>query len=198
MDGGADVGLPAVIDEAQLVSLARGRDMAAFESLAVAYRARLWRLAYRMLKDRGAAEDVVQEVLMTSWSCLPALREPEAFGGWMYRLATNKCLDVLRKRSARPETPADPDDLQGAGETFLGVSDPEDPASMAEHSIRAERLSAELVALSPGQRECWVRREIHGDSYAEISTALDIATSAVRGRLARARHEIAEQMNDWR
>ena len=92
------------LDEGSIVARAQDGDLAAFEHLVLTYQYRLFRLAYRMLNDRGEAEDIVQETLTTSWRGLPMLADVDAFGGWIYRLATNKCLDLLRKRSAHAET----------------------------------------------------------------------------------------------
>ena len=91
------------LDEGSIVARAQDGDLAAFEHLVLTYQSRLFRLAYRMLNDRGEAEDIVQETLTTSWRGLPMLADVDAFGGWIYRLATNKCLDLLRKRSAHAE-----------------------------------------------------------------------------------------------
>src|SRR5512141_3376315 len=104
-------GFEADLDEGSIVARAQDGDLAAFEHLVLTYEYRLFRLAYRMLNDRGEAEDIVQETLTTSWRGLPMLADVDAFGGWIYRLATNKCLDLLRKRSAHAENCIHPEEL---------------------------------------------------------------------------------------
>ncbi|MDQ6740187.1 MAG: RNA polymerase sigma factor [Actinomycetota bacterium] len=187
------------LDEGSIVARAQDGDLAAFEQLVIAYQDRLFRLAYRMLNDRGEAEDVVQDALTAAWRGLPMLQDVRAFGGWAYRLATNRCLDLLRKRSAHPETITDLEDLRSATEfrTTYGPAG-SDPAYEAETAARQDSLTALLNTLPPEQRACWLLREMHGRSYAEIGATLKISQSAVRGRLARARHEIAEGMSEWR
>lgn len=187
------------LDEGTIVARAQDGDIAAFECLVAAYQGRLFRLAYRMLNDRGEAEDVVQEALTACWRGLPMLHDVQAFGGWVYKLATNKCLDILRKRSVHPETLTDPDDVPAAGsigswEALAGS----DPVLEAERTTREETLAAVLNTLTPEKRACWLLREMHGRSYAEIAATLKIDATVVRGRLARARHEIAERMSEWR
>ncbi len=186
-------------DEGSIVARAQDGELAAFEQLVIAYQDRLFRLAYRMLNDRADAEDVVQDALTVIWRGLPMLQDVRAFGGWAYRLTTNRCLDLLRKRSAHPETSIDPEDFQALTESHAthGVGSP-DPASEAETAARQESLDAVLNTLIPEQRACWLLREMHGRSYAEIAVTLKISPAAVRGRLARARHEIAEGMSQWR
>lgn len=183
--------LPAVLDEAGIVARAQDGDLSAFEYLVDTYQGRLFRLAYRMLNDRGDAEDVVQDTLTAGWLALPGLERSGAFGGWVYRTATNRCLDILRRRSARPAATVDP----GLWPALAAQSS--DPHRNAEIAAELECLSRALAELPPGQRACWLLRELHDQSYAEIGAALGISAVTVRGRLARAREKLAEAMIQW-
>ena len=186
-------------DEAALVALARGGDLPAFEYLVAIYRRRLFRLAYRMLRDRGDAEDVVQDTLAAGWRILPSLAREEAFGGWVYRTATNRCLDVLRHRTAHPQDLPGADPLADAA-AVAGSRDTArevDPHHAAEVAAALETLRRALALLPADQRACWLLREIHGRSYAEIGVALHISPQAVRGRLYRARERLAAAMTQW-
>lgn len=180
------------LDEAGIVARAQDGDLSAFEHLVETYQGRLFRLAYRMLNDRGEAEDVVQDTLTAGWSALPGLDRSSAFGGWVYRTATNRCLDVLRRRSAHPEASMDANWLWPALAVQHG-----DPHRSAEITAELECLSRALAELPAGQRACWLLRELHGQSYAEIAAALGISPVTVRGRLARARENLAEAMIQW-
>ncbi|MDJ0314811.1 RNA polymerase sigma factor [Arthrobacter sp. H35-D1] len=186
-------------DEGSIVARAQDGDLAAFEHLVHTYQDRLFRLAYRMLNDRTDAEDVVQETLTASWRALPMLSDVKAFGGWIYRLATNKCLDLLRKRSARAETITDPAEIHSTlddGATRAPLE--ADPVASAEWAAQQDGLTTVLNTLPAVQRACWLLREIHGRSYAEIGVTLKINPTTVRGTLARARRRIAEGMSQWR
>lgn len=186
-------------DEGSIVARAQDGDLAAFELLVSMYQVRLFRLAYRMLNDRSDAEDIVQEAFTSSWRSLPMLSDVNAFGGWIYRQAMNKCLDLLRKRSAHPEAATDPDDLLSTSETranFLSLGG--DPADSFQCTAAEEELTVLLNTLPPVQKACWLLREIHGRSYTEIGDTLKISPTTVRGALARARHHIAEGMSPWR
>ncbi|MCC3272174.1 RNA polymerase sigma factor [Arthrobacter zhangbolii] len=189
---GTDTGFP---NEVSLVAMARGGDLTAFEYLVTLYRERLFRLAYRMLRDRGDAEDVVQDTLTAGWRVLPSLERDDAFGGWVYRTATNRCLDVLRRRTSHPQDMLDPDaDDPHFRATFPGT----DPHRTAEVSAELETLRRALSLLPTDQRACWLLREVHDQSYAEIGAALRISPQAVRGRLARAREHLAAAMTEWK
>ncbi len=180
------------LDEATVVARAQDGDLAAFEHLVESYSGRLFRLAFRLLNDRGDAEDVVQDTLTASWRALPGLDRSSAFGGWVYRTATNRCLDVLRRRSAHPEDSVDSLGLWPSPGLLSG-----DPHRSAELAAQFECLSRALESLPPDQRACWLLREMHDQSYAEIGAALGIGTGTVRGRLARAREKLAEAMVQW-
>lgn len=190
------------LDEGSVVARAQDGDLAAFEYLVKAYQGKLFRLSYRMLNDRCDAEDIVQETLASSWRSLPMLTDVNAFGGWVYRVATNKCLDLLRKRSAHPEAVTDPDDIRGNSESgachLQSCADPADPADSAQWAAQQDELTLLLDALPPIQKACWLLREMHGRSYAEISDTLKISPTTVRGTLSRARHHVAEGMSPWR
>lgn len=192
-------GIEPDLDEGSIVARAQDGDLAAFERLVLTYQYQLFRLAYRMLNDRGEAEDIVQETLTTSWRSLPMLADVDAFGGWIYRLATNKCLDLLRKRSAHAESVIDLDYMDTIPEACArAVSAGSDPAHEAEWSAEQDGLTEVLDTLPPAQRACWLLREMHGRSYAEIGVTLKMSPATVRGTLARARHQIAEGMSPWR
>lgn len=180
---------PMELDESTLVARARDRDVSAFEVLVRRYERPIYRLCLRMLNGAsGEAEDVAQEVFLTAWRRLPDIEQDAAFGGWLYRTATNRCLTILRRR--RPTAELDQRDAPAA------VGD--DPARAAQTSGAMAALTAALATLPAQQRACWLLREVHGRSYEEIARLVGATTGAVRGRIARARIELAEVMAPWR
>ena len=198
-----DEGEPVVLtrpddqDEATVVARAQDGNLAAFEYLVEAYQGRLFRLAFRMLHDRGDAEDVVQETLVACWRKLPLLINVQAFSGWLYQMATNRCLDNLRRRTSQAEVVQEPATLQTTADSSTEPGAGGDPAREAEISLEIEGLATALLTLPPEQRACWLLREIHERSYAEIAGTLKVSEQTVRGRLARARAQLAEKMSPW-
>ncbi len=176
------------LDEATLVARARDRDVGAFEALVRRYGRRIYGLCLRMCGASGEAEDVTQEVFLTAWRRLPEIETDAAFGGWLYRTATNRCLNVLRRR--RPTTEFD--------EHTAPVAPGGDPERTAQNTAAMTALSVALAALPAQQRACWLLREVHGRSYEEIAQMVGTTPAAVRGRIARARIELAEVMAPWR
>jgi RNA polymerase sigma-70 factor (ECF subfamily) len=177
------------LDDVTLVGRARDGDVRAYEQLVLRYQGPMFRLAVKMLNHRGDAEDVVQEVFLGVWRRLAQLQEDTAFVAWLYRMTTNRCLNVIRARrpSADVELDEQPSGPPGSG-----------PERAAETSEQLSALTVALGGLTPEQRACWLLREVHGRSYDEISQILGTTSTAVRGRIARARVQLAEVMAPWR
>ena len=178
-----------VLDDTTLAVRAQEGDADAFEELVLRHQGAVYRLALRMLGNAAEAEDVTQESFIAAWRGLPALRAQGAFGGWLYRLAVNRCLNVLRAR--RPEAELDP-------ATLRSNRADEQPEAAAEMDAETSALAAALRLLTPEQRACWVLRELQGCSYEEIAAITGVTPGAVRGRLARSRAVLAEVMRPWR
>jgi len=186
----AEAAAPAAdsLDDATLVARAQDGDMTAFEHLARRYQTPIYRLLLRMLANRADAEDLTQDVFLTAWRRLPDLRSEAAFPAWLYRTATNRCLNLLRSR--RPTVTVDAD--------LAAASSATGPEQTVQARATVAALTAALQQLTPEQRACWLLREAHGRSYAEIATILSTTPAAVRGRIARARAQLAEVMKPWR
>ncbi|MHA7156310.1 RNA polymerase sigma factor [Arthrobacter sp. TMN-50] len=190
------------LDELTIVSRAQDGDPQAFEWLISAYQGGIYRLSFRMLNDRTEAEDIVQETFISAWRTLPKLAAPQAFVPWLYRNATNKCLDALRKRKRRPSEPMDTAELESAneigGRDAVSASQSPDPAQEYENHAQMRALADLLPSVPPGPRACWLLREVHEFSYSEIAAIMQLPESTVRGRIARARRSLAEGMESWR
>ncbi|HEY5821283.1 MAG TPA: sigma-70 family RNA polymerase sigma factor [Propionibacteriaceae bacterium] len=189
----------ARLAEQTIVSRAQEGDLASFEVLLRQYQGPLFRLANRMLLDRSDAEDVVQDTMVLVWRRLPTLSDPALFRGWLYQIATRRCLAVLRTRTRRQTSALGSDELQQAhDEAHTDDPRPDDPASAAQFAAQLRGLDAVLQTLTAEQRACWVLREMHDLTYMEIAYAMDLPVSAVRGRIARARQNLLKGMATWR
>ncbi len=177
------------LDDVTLVVRARDGDVRAYEQLVRRYQGPIFRLAVRMLASRGDAEDVVQEVFLTAWRSLADLHEEAAFVGWLYRMATNRCLNVIRARRATVDVDLAQRESRSAGSR---------PERTVEVNEQLAAVTAALQRLTGEQRACWLLREVHGRSYEEIAHTVGVTTTAVRGRIARARAQLTEMMAPWR
>lgn len=197
-DPGDQLGPAGTLSEVTWVARAQDGDAAAFEWLVNAYQGELFRLAYRMLSDRGAAEDAVQDIFVIVWRRLPGLSDPHAFRAWIYHIGTRRCLNVLRARSRRHREVAQGADVEAQAQQHAAVDRGDDPATMAQVRATRRGLDEVLTTIAPEQRACWVLREFHDLSYPEIAYAIGVPLSTVRGRIARARQNLANGMSSWR
>jgi RNA polymerase sigma-70 factor (ECF subfamily) len=178
----------AALDDATLVVRAREGDVIAFEALVRRYRVPVYRIAVRILPDACSAADTTQETFVTAWRRLQEVRAEQAFAAWLYRITVTRALSALR--TVRPSVPLD--ELAAATDRFPG------PEEQALADGLAAALRCALNRLTPEQRACWILREMEGMSYEEVATVLHTTPSAVRGRLHRARPQLAEELKPWR
>ncbi|NYJ77032.1 RNA polymerase sigma-70 factor (ECF subfamily) [Nesterenkonia xinjiangensis] len=155
------------------------------------YEAPLLRLAVRMLRDRSEAEDIVQDTFLTVWRRLHTLEDVEKFKTWIYRLTSNACIDVIRRRERQRTTATDPSDLVTVVSSESSLEDATERGEALRH------LESVLVTLPAEQRLAWLLFEIEGQSYAEIAAVMDSTEGSVRGRIYRARAAIVRGMEGW-
>ncbi|NNG20658.1 RNA polymerase sigma factor [Naumannella sp. ID2617S] len=187
------------IDERQLILRAQDGATEAFAELVDRYKGRLFRTAYMILGDRQDSEDVVQETLILTWKRLHLLENPAAFRGWVSRICTRRATDLVRRRARRRTEAYAPEDLQAETDLADGARRSRvDPARTTEVNAQLQALARILATLDPELRVCWVLREIDEQSYREIAQTLNLTESTVRGRIARARTQIIQRMEEWR
>ncbi|MFJ9005084.1 RNA polymerase sigma factor [Streptomyces canus] len=177
-------------DDTLLAVRAAEGDEAAFAVLVQRHAPALIRLATSLLGTAAEAEDAVQDAFLSAWRRLPEFQGRAAFGTWMYRIVTNRCLNVLRAR--RPVAP-----LEAAGEV-PAAEHTVSPARITEGRDAVRELRDALDLLSAEQRACWVLRELDGRSYEFVADAVGISQEAVRARVFRARRCLTQALGAWR
>ncbi|WP_328923431.1 sigma-70 family RNA polymerase sigma factor [Streptomyces sp. NBC_00190] len=178
------------LDDSVLTVRASEGDEDAFAVLVRQHSSRLIALAQHLLGNRTDAEDAVQDAFLSAWRRLPEFRHSASFGTWMYRIVTNRCLNVLRHGPHPLPLDAVPEPAAvGAGSS---------PPQVAETDAATAALTQALLELRPELRVCWVLRELHGLHYEEIAHVVGSSEQTVRGRLFRARRALMEAMRPWR
>jgi RNA polymerase sigma-70 factor (ECF subfamily) len=169
----------------ELAALAQAGDRQAFTLLVRRHQERVFRFVQRMLGDREEAMDLTQETFIRAYRALPAWRPQARFGTWLFQIAHNATLDVLRRRARVEFVPLD------AGTPEQAAFDPRDTAPLPQDRLadrqRIGLLEHALRALPAEQREILLLRELEDMSYAEIAATLGINEGTVKSRLARAR-----------
>jgi RNA polymerase sigma-70 factor (TIGR02960 family) len=184
---------------------ARAGDEHAFGELVKPFERELRLHCYRMLGSLQDAEDLLQETLLAAWRGLDGFEQRASLRAWLYRIATNRCLNALRERGRRPTV----DELRGAPaptryiEPFWLDPFPDealpDPAPGPE--ARYERREATQLAFVAGlarlperQRAALVLRDVLGFRTDEVAAMLDVSPQSVKGSLARARTSLQERI----
>jgi RNA polymerase sigma factor (sigma-70 family) len=171
-------------DEDQgLVDLARGGDVAAFESLYRRHRGRIYGLVWRLCGgDAGLAEDLLQEAFVRAWQKLDSFRGDSRFGTWLHRLAANVALSDrrIRVRHARHEEPL----AEGIEKTAVGARD--------IAAAQRRDLERAIAALPERARTVLVLYDIEGYEHAEISALTGMAVGSSKAQLHRARKLLRE------
>ena len=174
------------MEEAVLIDQIREGDRNAYAELVRAHQAKVLRLCASLLGESDA-EDAAQEIFLKAYRSLASFRRDSAFSTWLYRIASNHCHDLFRRRS-RQKT----ESLDELPESLL-TSD--DPRARAEQADLAEQI---LSTLSPEERLILTLREVQGLNYREIAEVLSCSLDAVKGRLKRARERLMSRLDTFR
>jgi RNA polymerase sigma-70 factor (TIGR02960 family) len=178
------------MSDAATLARARAGDEQAFRELTDRFRGELQLHCYRILGSLHDAEDLVQETLLAAWRGLETFESRASVRTWLYRIATNHCLNALRTRSRRPrEVPAidAPEPTRRVEPVWLEPY-PDDPAASyeARESVELAYILA-LQGLPPRQRAALVLRDVLGFRTAEVAEMLGMGELSVKGALQRAR-----------
>ena len=175
----------SIDDEGRLIEAARQGDRRALDRLLRAHQPQIHAVCRRITGNDADALDATQEALLAIVRGLPRFDGRARFSTWAYRIATNACLDELRRRKRRP--------LVGLPEhdgVELEVIDPQAPDPGAVVADR-EEIDVALGTLAPEFRVAVVLRDLCRLDYAEIAEVLEIPPGTVRSRIARGRAQLA-------
>jgi RNA polymerase sigma factor (sigma-70 family) len=171
-----------VASDERLVTLTRGGNQGAFETLVGRYQSRLLSFCRHMLSSKEDAEDVLQEVFAAAFNALLADDRQVNVRPWLYRIARNRCLNHLRKRSAI-----------GVDSMDIHLADYGTSTADRVHQREDFRmLMADVQTLPETQRTALLLREIDALSYDQIAEAMDTTVPSIKSLLVRARVSLAE------
>ena len=177
-----------MMQEQQWIDAARQGDQDAFEALVRLYEKRVFALTMRMCKNPEDAAEAAQEAFLSAWQGLRFFRGESSFSTWLYRLASNACVDLLR-REGRHRAAAGPS--LNAEELNLDVPDTaRSPQEEAERKELRRQIEAGLQSLSPDHRQVLILREMHQLSYDEIAETLSLDVGTVKSRINRGRKQL--------
>ena len=172
-------------NETELVSRAQNGDRNAFSELVRIHVQGVMNVVYRMYGDMQVAEDAAQETFIQAWIRLHSYRPQSSLRNWLYRIAVNTAIDILRKEKRI---------LPGAVEDLHLTDSAPGPEALFASFERAEMVQSAVLALPEASRAVLVLREYEGLSYQEIAEALDIPVGTVMSRLNYGRKLLREKL----
>ena len=179
-------------EQRALVAAAQAGDERAFRALVEPYRRVLEVHCYRMLGSIDDAEDIVQETLLRAWRALDRFERRASVHTWLYRIATNACLDEIERRPRRASPGVEPYPDARLDDAAAPIADP-----AARYALREGMELAFLTAIQrlPGrQRAVLILRDVLGWTGAEVAELLDTTVAAVNSALQRGRATIEREL----
>lgn len=194
-----NTGLGGLSDDA-LVTRAKEKDFDAFETLVERYQDKVYRLAFRFMRNETEAKEIVQETLLSVWRKLDGFKGDSQFSSWLYRVTANAALMRLRTQRRHPEVSTeelDPSFMDRGGPAYGQVTSPGDNwARRPDDELQSEELRTQLQKaineLPEIYRTVFLIRDVDGFSTEETAEALDISVPTVKTRLHRARIALRE------
>jgi RNA polymerase sigma-70 factor, ECF subfamily len=183
-----------------LVERALDNDLAAFEQLVSRYQNKIMAYVARMLNDHEEAEDVTQEVFIKAYRSLDSFRGASSFSTWLYRIATNLCIDRVRKRKRSPQQaysldePFDKDEDSG-GRDVPNITN--EPSLGVEREELRQQVRLTVAQMPEKLRSVLVMCDIQGMAYEQIAQVLDCPVGTVKSRLFHARADLARRLRPY-
>ena len=179
-------------DDLNLIENFKKGDTSAFGEIVLKYQDKVYNLCRHMLGNAADADDAAQDVFLKAYQALPKFQPDASLYTWLYRIATNTCIDYKRKpifESLFGDS--------GEGEKLVHdrASDAPSPEKLYQSKQIGQALQVCLGELSPKLRAIIVLKEVEELSYEEMAETLDISMGTVKSRIARAREDLQKCMH---
>ena len=184
----------APVDEADLIERSRSGDLDAFNRIVVAYQHRVYNLCFRMLGSRQAAEDATQDAFLAAYRSVDRMRGGK-LQSWLFRIASNSCIDELRRRQRRPQLSLDAPVAADDDDRPLDLPDTAaGPEALTLSGEVCDALQQELLTLPADQRLAVILCDVEGLSYEEIAESMRSSIGTVKSRISRGRSRLREAL----
>jgi RNA polymerase sigma-70 factor, ECF subfamily len=191
----------ASVSDEELVVCARAKDFGAFEQLLDRYEDKIFRLAYRFVRNESEAKEILQDTFLSIWRKLDTFKGDSQFGSWLYRVAANTALMRLRSQRRHPEISTEElpvgyldnyGQLPSVGENWSKRPDDE----LQSEELR-RYIQTSVDALPEIYRTVFLLRDVEGLSTEETGEILAISVPTVKTRLHRARIALRDAITQY-
>lgn len=179
----ATVLLVSLVHESEEIARAAGGDRLAQSALVTRHTPGIYAVAFRMLRNKGDAEDVVQETFLRAWKAMPAWEPRAKLSTWLHRVALNLCFDRLRRTRERA-TDSPPEQVDHG----LG------PGEQLDQAQRVAAIEEAIAKLPDRQRAALVLCRLEGRTNIEAASIMQVSVDALESLLARARRTLKMQL----
>ena len=189
------------VSDEELVARARAKDFGAFEQLLDRYEDKIFRLAYRFVRNETEAKEVLQDTFLSIWRKLDTFKGDSQFGSWLYRVAANTALMRLRAQRRHPEVSTE--ELPAGYLDTFGALPPtgENWAKRPDDELQSDELRRHIQSavdsLPEIYRTVFTLRDVEGLSTEETAEILDISVPTVKTRLHRARIALRDTITSY-
>jgi len=185
-----------VQDEQVLVDRISSGDSTAFQEFVDRYKKKIYYIAYDITGDHDDAEDVSQEVFIKVFRSLKTFRRNAKISSWLYQISVNASIDLLRKKSSKPEKSMDDIERADIQENLPGSSThAQNPERSAEDLIIQNHISEALQKVSPKERSVFVMRHYNELKIREIAEILKVSPGTVKALFYRATRKLRKELS---
>ena len=178
--------------ENTLLTKARQGNLQAFEELSGSYYTKVYNICYRMLSNPEDASEQAQETFIKAFRYIKDFKGNCSFSTWIYRIATNTCLDFLRKNKNKVTISIEQQTYEDLTIKERLVSELPGPEKIAETNAQKAAIREALSKMNEKNRTMIVLRDFMGHSYEQIAEVLETPVGTVKSRISRARAELRQ------
>jgi RNA polymerase sigma-70 factor (ECF subfamily) len=201
----AGAAVPPAISDETLVARAKQKDFDAFEELVTRYEDKVYRLAFRIMRNETEAKEVVQDTFLSVWRKLDGFKGDAQFSSWLYRVTANAALMRLRSLRRHPEISTDeldPGVLDGVITAYGSIGSPgENWSKRPDEELQSDELRRHIQSAVDGlpdiYRTVFLVRDVDGLSTEETAEALGVSVATVKTRLHRARIALRDAIRGY-
>ena len=185
-----------VLDEQVLVDRISRGDNTAFQEFVERYKKKIYYVAYDITGDHDDAEDVSQEVFIKVLRSLRTFRRNAKISSWLYQISVNASIDLLRKKSSKPEKLMDDIERVDIRENLpVSSTHAQNPEQSAEDFIIQNHISEALQKVSPKERSVFVMRHYNELKIREIAEILSVSPGTVKALFYRATRKLRKELS---
>jgi RNA polymerase sigma-70 factor (ECF subfamily) len=183
-------------EDGVLIRRALRGDQRAFEKLRLKYHEAIYNLIYRMIREKDEVEDLTQEAFIKAFTSLSSFNEEYAFSTWLYKIATNNCIDYIRRRKLQKFSIDKPIESKDSDFTFELPDSTYEPDREMIDSQRKNLLEEAINSLPPKYRKVIRMRHSEEREYQEIAAILGLPLGTVKAHIFRARELLYKFLKD--